>query len=426
MHNPFLLILTLVCAIVGLGAKAQEATPVPSPLSLTDCRRLARNNYPAVKQYRLIDQSRDFTLSNAAKAWLPRVSASAGAYAFTDILDVNPLMKQMGVDMNNLTATASVTLQQTVYDGGRTSAQKSVATAQSEVQKRQLDVSMYVLDERVDNLFFGVLLLDAQLRQCDLLLNDFATSERTVESLVRNGLATQSDLDAISAEKLKTLQQKEAVIASRSAYLCMLGVFTGREFSDTDTLQRPAPVPAVSGQCGERPELSYYASLNNLVDMRRKQLQTNLLPTVALFGTGMGHTQVSSLVRNGVLAAGVSISWNVGALYTRRNDLRKLELERTMNDTQQATFLLNNRLQQEESAGAATSLRKQLAHDDEIVRLRENIRTTSESRVKAGTESVNELLRHILAVGMARTEKAQHEILLLKEMYNQKHINNEK
>ena len=139
----------------------------------------------------------------------------------------------------------------------------------------------------------------------------------------------------------------------------------------------------------------------------------------------MGHTQVSSLVRNGLLAAGVSVSWNIGALYTRRNDLRKLELERATYDSERATFLLNNRLQNEEATGAAASLRKQLAHDDEIVRLRESIRTTSENRVKAGTESVNELLRHILAVSMARGEKAQHEILLLKEMYNQKHINNE-
>lgn len=426
MHKSFLLILLLACSLFGTGARAQGATSATSSLSLTECRRLARDNYPAVRQYRLIEQSRDFTLSNAAKAWLPKVSASAGANAFTDILDVNPLMKQMGVDMDNLAASASVTVTQTVYDGGQTSAQKSVASAQSEVQAHQLDVSMYALDERVDNLFFGILLLDEQLRQSDLLLSDFATSERTVQSLVRNGIATQSDLDALSAERLKALQQRESVLASRRAYLRMLGVFTGKEFSEADTLQKPLPVAASSGQCTDkRPELAYYASLNNLIDTRRKQLNTRLLPTVGLFGTGMAHTQVSSLVRNGLLAAGVSVSWNVGALYTRRNDLRKLEVERASYDAERATFLLNNRLQNEESAGTAASLRKQLAHDDEIVRLRESIRTSSENRVKAGTESVNELVRHILAVSMARGERAQHEILLLKEMYNQKHINNE-
>ena len=426
MHKYFLLFLFLACSLLGTGARAQESMPATSSLSLAECRRLAHDNYPAVRQYRLIEQTRDFTLSNAAKAWLPKVSASAGVYAFTDILDVNPLMKQMGVDMDNFAASASVTVQQTVYDGGQTSAQKSVASAQSEVQARQLDVSMYALDERVDNLFFGILLLDEQLRQSNLLLNDFAASERTVQSLVRNGISTQSDLDALSAERLKVLQQGEAVLASRKAYLRMLGVFTGKVFSETDTLQKPQPVSASSGQCTDkRPELAYYASLNTLVDTRRKQLNTRLLPTVALFGTGMGHTQVSSLVRNGLLAAGVSVSWNIGALYTRRNDLRKLELERATYDSERATFLLNNRLQNEEATGAAASLRKQLAHDDEIVRLRESIRTTSENRVKAGTESVNELLRHILAVSMARGEKAQHEILLLKEMYNQKHINNE-
>lgn len=153
-------LLTTMALMASLSTKA---------ISLQECRQMAHDNYPAIKQYQMIEQSRDFTLENAAKGWLPQVSASAGAYAFTDILKQNAQMEQMGVDMKNFMANASVMVRQNVYDGGQITAQKAVASAQSNVQKQQLDVSMYAINERIDQLYFGVLLLDEQLRQNDLL-----------------------------------------------------------------------------------------------------------------------------------------------------------------------------------------------------------------------------------------------------------------
>lgn len=99
----------------------------------------AQNNYPAVKQYRLIEQSRDFTLENASKGWLPKISVSAGANAFTDILNTNEQMQQMEIGMKNWMANASVVIRQNVYDGGQIAVQKQVVSAQSEVQKRQCE-----------------------------------------------------------------------------------------------------------------------------------------------------------------------------------------------------------------------------------------------------------------------------------------------
>lgn len=410
-------LLTTMALMASLSTKA---------ISLQECRQMAHDNYPAIKQYQMIEQSRDFTLENAAKGWLPQVSASAGAYAFTDILKQNAQMEQMGVDMKNFMANASVMVRQNVYDGGQITAQKAVASAQSNVQKQQLDVSMYAINERIDQLYFGVLLLDEQLRQNDLLLNDLSTSEKTIRSMIKGGIANQSDLDAILVEKVKANQQKESLTSSRKAYLRMLGVFVGKNLGENETLDKPSGLEQTHGHWGiNRPELSLYASQNQLLDVQRKQLDTRLRPTVSLFGMGMFHTKMSDMVNNGLLAGGVSVSWNIGALYTRKNDIKKLEIQRQMNDSQREIFLFNNRLQNEETEGAIASLRKQLVQDDEIVRLRESIRSKSDKKVQLGTESVNELVRDINAVSLARTQKAQHEIQLLKEIYQQKNINNE-
>ncbi len=414
-----------------LLAMALSASLSAQAITLKECLQMAHDNYPAIKQYQLIEQTRDFTLDNAAKGWLPQVSASAGAYAFTDIIKGNEQMERMGVDMKNYMANAAVMVRQNVYDGGQIAAQKEVASAQSEVQKHQLHVSMYGINERVQQIYFGILLLDEQIAQNELHQKDLSTSEKSIRSMMKGGIANQSDLDAILVEGLKLQQQKDAFIASRQAYLKMLGVFIGKDLQESEELEKPvlnlrksAESAGDSVVCENRPELQYYASQNLLLDAQRKQLDTRLRPTVSLFGLGMLHSKVSDMVNNGILAGGISLSWNIGALYTRKNDIKKLDLQRQMNDSQREVFLFNNRLQNEQENGAIASLRKQLAQDEEIVRLRESIRSKSDRKVQLGTESVNELVRDINAVNLARAQKVMREIQLLQEIYKLKNINN--
>lgn len=393
-------------------------------LSLNEARSMARDNYPAIRQYRMIEQSRDFTLDNVAKGWLPQVSISAGAYGFTDILKSDKKMEQAGMDMNNFMANASVMIKQSVYDGGQIAARKKVVWAESQVQKQQLDVSMYAINEQVDQLFFSILLLDEQLEQNALLQKDLATSEQTIRSMMAGGIANQTDLDAILVERLKAEQQNESLLASRQSYLRMLGVFVGKDLAAAaETLEKPAQGYVRANV--NRPELKYYASQNLLLDAQRKQLNTQLRPTVGIFGMGMVHSKMSDMLNNGMMVAGVSVSWNIGALYTRKNDIRKIEVQRQINDSQREVFLFNNRLQNEEANGAIASLKRQIEKDEEIVRLRENIRGKSDRKVELGTKSVNELVSDINAVSLARAQKAMHEIQLLKEIYRQKNINNE-
>ena len=393
-------------------------------LSLNEARSMARNNYPAIRQYRMIEQSRDFTLDNVMKGWLPQVSISAGAYGFTDILKSDSKKEQMGMDMNNFMANASVMIKQSLYDGGQIAARKKVVWAESQVQKQQLDVSMYAINEQVDQLFFSILLLDEQLKQNALLQKDLATSEQTIRSMMAGGIANQTDLDAILVERLKAEQQNESLLASRQSYLRMLGVFVGKDLAAAaETLEKPAQGYVRANV--NRPELKYYASQNLLLDAQRKQLNTQLRPTVGIFGMGMVHSKMSDMLNNGMMVAGVSVSWNIGALYTRKNDIRKIEVQRQINDSQREVFLFNNRLQNEEADGAIASLKRQIEKDEEIVRLRENIRGKSDRKVELGTKSVNELVSDINAVSLARAQKAMHEIQLLKEIYRQKNINNE-
>ena len=394
-------------------------------LTLEECQKMAHDNYPTIRQYDMVETMRDYNVSNATKGWLPQVNVQAGAYGFTDIINANEQMEHMGFDMKNYVANGMVSVKQAIYDGGQIAAGKQVAKAQAEVQKRQLDVTMHDINERVEQLFFGVLTIDEQLHQNDILQKDLSLSSNTVKSMIKNGLANQSDLDAINVEQMKAEQQADALATSRKAYLKMLGVFIGKPLSEDAKMEKPSmTLPASKDTWGlQRPELSYYASQNQLIDTQRKQLDTRLRPTIGLMGIGMLHTKVSDLTHNGLLLGGINISWNIGALYTRKNDIHQLEVQRQMNDNMKETFLFNNRLQNEDADGNIQSLKKQLTKDAQIVNLRENIRKTNEKKVKLGTETVNELIRSINAVSMAKQQQSLHELQLLQAIYHSKTIN---
>lgn len=404
-----------------LAVTLLPAMLVAQTLTLDDCRRLAHDNYPAIRQHRLIEQSTQLTLDNVAKGWLPQVSATAGAFGFTDLLSSD--VARLGMSTENYLVSGAVTVRQNIYDGGQMDAARSVATAQSQLQQRQLDVTLYAVNERVEQLFFGILLLDEQLKQNTLLQRDLATSLSTVESLMKNGLANQSDHDAVSVEQVRAVQQQEVLTTTRASYLRMLGVFIGKELSGDATLQKPKAISVNTHAPSARPELAFYTAQNTLFDMQRKQLDARLRPTVSAMGMGALHTKVSPMVRNAFLAAGVTVSWNIGALYTRKNDLQKLALGREQTEADRETFLFNLRLQNEEADGTIRSLEKQIRQDTEIVRLRESIRSKSEKKVAAGTETVNEMVRDVNAVALARQQQAIHEIQLLREQYRQKNIN---
>lgn len=388
-------------------------------LTLDSCRQKAHDNYPMIKQYALINRSRDYTIGNIGKAWLPQVNAMGGAAAYTDMLDIPAQARMLTGETKNWTAGAMISLQQQIYDGGQTAAQKNTARAETEVSRRNVDVSMYAVNDRIEQLFFGILLIDEQLKQNRLLQNDLGINERQVADMMKGGLANATDIDAVKVEEVKCRQSETSLTAMRQAYLRMLGYFIGEQLNETTTLVAPNETATTKIDAITRPELQWYAARQSLLGKQRKQLDTRLMPTVKAFGAAIAHTSLADMMHNTFAAAGVTVSWNIGALYTRKNDLHKLQVEADRIDAEQQTFLFNNHLQTEETQGQITALKKQLDLDRETVRLREDIYSKSMKKVKLGTETVNEMLRDAIAVSQARQQQSLHNIQLQQAINHQ-------
>ncbi|PMC10446.1 TolC family protein [Hoylesella timonensis] len=400
-------------------------SPCLAQLDIDQCHDMARQQYPLIKQYDLLEKSEAYTLSNAMKAFLPEVKFSFGANGFTDPINSSPKTDAMGMgDMKNYLLNGSIQINQLIYDGGAISAQRKLTRAQAEADKKQLDVRLYEINQRVDQLYFGILMIDEQSKQLKLLQNDLTLSLNTVQSLMNGGLANQSDVDAVKVEQLRAAQQESSLRTSRKSYIQMLGLFIGKALGEKTTLEKPTSLPLSKPQGVLRPELSYYAAQQNLLDTQRKSLTARLLPQLSAFAMGMYHNKVLDMMKPAMLAGGITLSWKISPFYTRKNDLRSIETKKSMIDQERETFLFNIHLQNEKEQSVVEDLREKLKQDDEIIRLRENIHNVSVTKVQNGIQTINEMLRDVNAVNEARQQKSIHEIQLLEAMYQLKNINN--
>ena len=414
----------LFLMMVALSAQAQ--------LTLEQCYELARQNYPAIKQYALVEQSRDFTLQNAAKGWLPQVSVNGRASYQSKVTQLPIDVSQFGIDYKGLSKDqydAHVMVNQPIYDGGVITANKNILKAQADVQTAQLDVTMYSIRERVNQLFFSVLLIDEQLAQNQLLQDDLKLGLNTVSAMMKGGIANQTDVDNVKVEQIKARQQEHSLRTARKTYLTMLGSFINLSLDANTQLEKPADsgFKSQGSDPTNRPELAMYDSQNRLLDARLKALDASLMPKVGAFLQGGVGNPGLNMLKNGwdtYYRIGATISWNIGSFYTRKNDQQLIANERQQITANRETFLFNNRLQQQQTNGQIENLRQQVSEDEEIIQLREGIRNKSEKRVQNGIETVNEMLRDINAVGEARQQKAIHEVQLLQEIYELKTINN--
>src|ERR1035437_2814704 len=165
-------------------------------LTVETCQEKAKANYPQIKQYGLIEKTAQFNISNANKGYLPQLSFSAKA---TYQSDVTQIPASLGTVLSNLTHQpfsfpalakdqyqAVLEATQVIWDGGVISSQKKITNASTAVEKQKLEVDLYALKDRVNQLYFGILLLNEQLKQNEILKNDLQTSYNRLDALKQN------------------------------------------------------------------------------------------------------------------------------------------------------------------------------------------------------------------------------------------------
>ena len=405
--------------------------------TLEDCQLAAEKNYPLIQQYGLIEKTTELTVANIQKGWLPQVSASAQATYQSDVVswpdEMKTMMNGMGIDLKGLKKDqykVGIDVQQTIYDGGVIGSQKRIAREQGKVQAAQNDINIYNVRKRVNEMYFGLLLIDEQIKLNNDLQALLAGNESKLESMTRQGTAAESDLQSVKAERLNAVQKATELASQKQMLQRMLSTFCGIGINNIQKPQVKAggSLPATENH---RPELKALDAQIGVLNAQEKALNAALMPKVGVFAQGYfgypGLNMFEDMMRhkwglNGII--GARVTWNIGALYTRKNDKAKLQLQRDMTENSREVFLFNNNLEQIQQNENITRYQKLMADDGEIISLRSAVRKAAESKLAHGIIDVNDLLREINQENAARVQQSMHEIKMLKEIYDNKYTTN--
>ena len=403
--------------------------------TLEECQQAAERNYPLISQYGLIEKTTDLTVSNLSKGWLPQVTASAQATYQSDVVawpdKMQAIYQQMGLDMKGLKKDqykVGIDVQQMVFDGGAISSQRDIAREQGRVQEAQTEVTMYQVRRRVNEMYFGLLMLDEQIALNNDLQSLLAANEQKLSSMWKRGTASESDYQAVKAERLNVMQQATTLDAQRKAVMRMLSAFCGMEVTH---VEKPALIALPSQDVAQRPELKAIDAQLSLANAQERLLNSAVMPKLSLFATGFygypGYNMFDDMMShdwswNGMV--GARLSWNLGAFYTHRNDKAKIRLQRDMAETNREVFLFNNRLELIQQNENIEQYRRLMNDDEEIIALRSSVRKAAESKLAHGIIDVNDLVKEINAENAARVQQSMHEIKLLKEVYDMKFTTN--
>ena len=416
--------------------------------TLEECQQAAENNYPLIRQYGLIEKTTQLTVSNIQKGWLPQVSASAQATYQSDVMawpdGMKSMLSGMGVDVKGLKKDqyrVGIDLQQTIYDGGVIGSQKRIAREQGKVQTAQNEVNIYNVRKRVNEMYFGLLLLEEQIKLNNDLQNLLAGNESKLESMAKNGTAAESDLQNVKAERLNAVQKATELASQKQMLQRMLGTFCGIEIKNVQKPQVKAEGETLATETGReatlarqenrRPELRALDAQIGVLNAQEKALNAALMPKVGVFAQGYygypGLNMFEGMTShkwNWYGTIGARITWNIGALYTRKNDKAKLQLQRDMTENKREEFLFNNNLEQIQQNENIERYQKLIAQDGDIISLRQSVRKAAESKLTHGVIDVNDLVREINQEHAACVQQSVHEIEMLKEIYDNKYTTN--
>lgn len=399
-----LILLWLFSAIV---AQAQV-----SSLTLENCYRLARENYPRLADTKRQQEISDLRLKNLGSAWNPQLNLNGQATYQSEVTKVN-----VPIPGINIPSPAKdqykvyLDVKQTIYDGGLTKTGKSLEQSGLAVDLQNTEVELYSLNDKVNQLYFAILLMDENEQVLKLKRAQLDERLKVLESGFRNGTVTSRDVELLKAERLLTEQQIGDIHAERQSGLGALGLLTNQQLSENCVLAEP--VLTQQGNQVTRPELKYFDLLGNKLDQKSQLLQKSRNPKLFGFGqAGYGRPGLNMLKNtfDPYYLVGVGLSWTVFDWQQTGRNRKILEVQKEMIGSQRAAFDQNLSIALFRANESVKKAEQLLKVDDELVNLRESIAKRSASQLENGILTSADYIVDLNAATQATINRKSHKV----------------
>ena len=407
-----------ILLIEPLQSKSQTTI---SSLNLEQAYQLARVNYPLIKQKNLISRSAFLTIENINTAYLPQLSVNGQASYQSDVTSIKiPIAGANIAPMSKDQYKFWGELNQLIYDGGIIKNQKELQERSSMVDEQKLEVELYKLKDRINQLYLGVLLLDAQLIQANSSRENIQIGLNTVNAQLANGTVYKSAVLVLDAQLLQTDQRVVELKSNKKALLQVLALFLHQSISESVKLEKPI-VSNLKDTTIVRPELKLFAYQDSLWQVQHQMVSAKSNPKLSLFAQGgYGRPGLNMLNNDFALfgIGGVKFNWSLSNLYTHKREQQVVELNQKLNEVQKDVFVFNTTTQLSQQVEEIKKLQELSNIDEKIVEVRSNITAAAKAQLQNGVINSNDYLREVNAEDQTKNNYILHQIQLLQAKIN--------
>jgi len=414
-------VLTLTVLLAALAGCAQNV------LTLDTCYTRAKQQYPLIRQKNLIEQTKDYNLDNISKGYLPQVTFSGQVTyqsAVTSIPSINMPNFQLDIPTPSQTQfNVHGEVVQTIYDGGAAKQQKELYATGAAAQEQNIEVQLYALHDRVNQLFFGILLIDRQLEQNKLVQQDIQNSIDRVSAAVKAGSVLSSNVTELEAELLKQKQNEITLKSARKSYLDVLSLFINQPLDQNTVLQTPAlPSPVAEIH---RPELTFFDMQRNSNSVQTLLLKATRRPKISFFfqgGYALPGLNAFEPDPQLYYITGLRLNWSLSSFYYYKNQVQLLNVDRQALDIQQEVFILNTRISMKQQNAEAEKLQQLIALDEQIIAKRTEVKNAAKAQLDNGSSTVHDYLNQLNAEDLAKQSLLLHQVQLLMAQFNYNYV----
>jgi len=304
-----------------------------------------------------------------------------------------------------------------IYDGGTTKKQQEIEVVNNLIDKQSVEIELHGLKEQVNDVFFGIVLLQEKEKLLVLMKEELDSKLKTVESAIENGTMLETNADILRAELIKIEQRQIENRIGISSSFNILEELLSEDLSGGERLLLPALEVNSALFNYQRPEYDLMSIQQEKLETMDHVLSSSRRPRLFGYGQlGYGRPALNMLNNNfdTYAVVGARLSWNVWDWNYTKNERQMLLIQRDIIDTQKETFEKNLKVGAETQIAEITKFEQLIERDDEIIDLRIKIKDRASSQFDNGVMMATDYLTEVNAEKEAILNREIHKIQLVK------------
>ncbi|MBI5217828.1 MAG: TolC family protein [Bacteroidia bacterium] len=395
-------------------------------LTLDFCYNQSIENFPLIKQKELLDQATALKIKNLNTSYFPQIFLNAQATYQSDVTEISlpiPTLKLPEIYKDQYKAT--IDINQTLWDGGVTGKQKQIENISLQVDQQNLEVQLYALKDRINQIFFSVILLQESRKLLQVSVEDIKAKLAKIESGIKNGVMMETNADVLKAQLLNLDGQMIEVNSGIRSGLNMLGEFINKKLSDDSKLFLPQITIDVNRNEINRPEYKLYELQQSKLDAMKGLTNTRTMPRIMAFGqAGYGRPGLNMLSNefDSFWMVGLKLSWNIWNWNQNKNDRQWYDIQNNIISSQKETLEKNIKIFLAKDLKEIIKYETLIEKDHEIIAICEKILKATSSQFENGVITSTEYLTELNSKTQAEINLKSHIIQLVKAKIN--YLNN--